>query len=201
MVKAIIFDIGGVVQSSDREQLYQELAGYVGVSVEEIREEFPRLVDPLGRGLITEKQFYQSLLGEFGKQKDIPPHSLFLEGQKTVHTNSDILNLITTLREKGYKIVALSNTIAVYTDNSRSKGFYDPFDLVILSHEVGMRKPEKEIYELTLQKLGILPKETVFIDDSLENIKGAEAVGIHGIHFTGDMQTLLRGLHSLGVEV
>ena len=57
------------------------------------------------------------------------------------------------------------------------------FDLVISSYNVKMKKPNAEIYNYTLKKLGIEPEEAVFIDDLEENVKGAEVVGIKSIIF------------------
>ena len=56
------------------------------------------------------------------------------------------------------------------------------FDVVIDSSEVGMRKPSRAIYELTLERLGgVAPDEAVFLDDVASNVEGAQAAGLHGI--------------------
>jgi putative hydrolase of the HAD superfamily len=58
------------------------------------------------------------------------------------------------------------------------------FDLIVDSSEVGMRKPEPEIYLLTCEKLGVKPERAAFVDDIPTNIEGASAVGLHAIQFT-----------------
>jgi glucose-1-phosphatase len=60
----------------------------------------------------------------------------------------------------------------------------DAFDSIVVSAEVGLIKPGPAIYELSLDQLGILPKEAVFLDDLIENIHGAQAVGMKAVHFT-----------------
>jgi len=60
----------------------------------------------------------------------------------------------------------------------------DAFDSIIVSAEVGLIKPGPEIYHLALDQLGVLPGEAVFIDDLIENIHGAEAVGMKAVLFT-----------------
>jgi HAD superfamily hydrolase (TIGR01509 family) len=57
------------------------------------------------------------------------------------------------------------------------------FDELSFSCELGKNKPEPEIYEICLSRLGLLPNECLFVDDSLENVEGAIKVGIHAIHF------------------
>ena len=59
----------------------------------------------------------------------------------------------------------------------------DAFDHILISAEVGMVKPNAEIYTLSLQMLDVQPEQAVFIDDFVENIEGAKAVGMHAIHF------------------
>ena len=64
-------------------------------------------------------------------------------------------------------------------------GWQDMFDVVVISGEVGLRKPEPEIYELTCDRLGLQPTECVFVDDIPDNVEGARAVGITAIqHFS-----------------
>ncbi len=74
------------------------------------------------------------------------------------------------------------------------------FEGILVSGDEGMRKPYAEIYELMLSRYSINPNEAVFIDDSLNNIKGCEAVGISGIHFK-DSNTLAEELKSFGIKL
>jgi epoxide hydrolase-like predicted phosphatase len=69
----------------------------------------------------------------------------------------------------------------------------DAFDHIVVSSEVSMVKPARDIYSLSLEGLGVKAEESIFIDDFIENIEGAEAVGMHGIHFRepeGCMRTI-----------
>jgi epoxide hydrolase-like predicted phosphatase len=76
------------------------------------------------------------------------------------------------------------------------------FDTVVLSSEVGMIKPEREIYELTADRLGVSPEACVMIDDLASNIQGAEAVGMRGIicantrQCESELRQLLGGDHA-----
>lgn len=91
--------------------------------------------------------------------------------------------------KKTHKVFLLSNTnglhfleIEKYLQKMYNMSSYALFDQVFLSHEMGFRKPNIDIYEQVLMKSGVAPESTVFVDDVLENAKGAELVGIDGYH-------------------
>jgi 2-haloacid dehalogenase len=69
---------------------------------------------------------------------------------------------------------------------------------LVLSHEVGLLKPDPRIYELALQRFGLRAERTVFIDDIPTNVDGARAAGLHGIHYQNPDQLRLE-LTKLGV--
>ncbi|HUC19945.1 MAG TPA: HAD-IA family hydrolase, partial [Candidatus Polarisedimenticolaceae bacterium] len=69
-----------------------------------------------------------------------------------------------------------------------SNDLRDLFDVVVTSQEVGVMKPQPEIFHLTLDRLGVKPDEAVFIDDREDNVRGGEAVGIHSILYKNTAQ-------------
>jgi epoxide hydrolase-like predicted phosphatase len=75
------------------------------------------------------------------------------------------------------------------------------FDAIVISGDVGMHKPEPEIFHLGAEKIGIAPDECVFVDDLKENIAGAEAVGMTGILHRGSDQTVPELERLLGVSL
>jgi HAD superfamily hydrolase (TIGR01509 family) len=68
----------------------------------------------------------------------------------------------------------------------------------VLSYEVGLMKPDRRIYELTLRRFGLTAAQTVFVDDVLANVEGARAAGLHGIHYQNPEQ-VRQELTKLGV--
>jgi len=72
----------------------------------------------------------------------------------------------------------------------------DSFDDMSISAEVGLAKPDRMIYQLALDRLGVEAEQTIFIDDFDENIRGARELGIHGIHFQ-DPQIVIEELKDL----
>jgi putative hydrolase of the HAD superfamily len=77
---------------------------------------------------------------------------------------------------------------------SRSAGSAAPvgalFDVIVISAEEGVRKPDARIFERTLARLGVAPDEAVFVDDFPVNVAGARAAGLHALQFTGTPETI-----------
>jgi 2-haloacid dehalogenase len=100
---------------------------------------------------------------------------------------------------KAYNIYALTNWSAETFPKALAKfPWLNWFEGILVSGEEGIRKPHKAIYELMLNRYNINPSEAIFIDDSLKNIEGCEAVGIKGIHYT-DAEALRFALSELEI--
>jgi FMN phosphatase YigB (HAD superfamily) len=94
----------------------------------------------------------------------------------------------------------LSNTNAIHMDYILERyTFLDDFDAHILSHEVGLLKPDAAIYRYTLDKYGLTAERTVFLDDLATNVEGARRVGMQAIHFLNPEQARAE-LTKLGVS-
>lgn len=83
------------------------------------------------------------------------------------------------LRAAGVRVAVLSNSWGNTYPHERFSGLFDP---VVISAEVGLRKPHAEIYRLTLQRLDVAAERAVFIDDAEPNVLGAQAVGMRALH-------------------
>ncbi len=103
--------------------------------------------------------------------------------------------LVVKLRGR-YKLGILSN--ASFRQARELGDLYDAFDAIVLSEEVGTSKPKKEAYEKVLSDLGVSPEEAIFIDDSLENVKGAERLGMKSVLYE-DPKKLKESLRKMGV--
>jgi putative hydrolase of the HAD superfamily len=96
-----------------------------------------------------------------------------------------VFDWIGELRRAGLRIGILSNLPHPIGQSLRAtRGFLDPFDHVTFSCELGVIKPEREIYEHALRGLGVAAAEALFIDDREDNIVGARDVGLHAELFT-----------------
>ena len=116
-----------------------------------------------------------------------------------IHETVEILQ---QLKHTGkYRLYALTNWSAETFPHALERfEFFKLFEGVVVSGEEKMRKPSAEFYKIILDRYRLDPSTTVFIDDSLRNVKGAEALGITGIHFHNPSQ-LKDELRRLGIEI
>ncbi len=105
--------------------------------------------------------------------------------------------LVEKLKEN-YKLAILSNASLREVREIGKMSEY--FDAVVLSSETGFGKPKKEAYEITLSKIGATPKETIFIDDTHENIEGAKKAEIEAVLYRGTKQ-LKKDLKERGIRL
>ena len=104
----------------------------------------------------------------------------FLEMIDSVHQEN--VNLALKLKQKGYPIYLLSNFPGDQFEKYRlQNSFLNEFDDRIISGDVGLAKPDIKIYQLAIKKFNLNPEESLFIDDKIENTKGAEQAGIKTI--------------------
>ena len=97
-------------------------------------------------------------------------------------------------RAHGLRTALLSNSWG--TEGYPRERWDEMFDAVVISGEVGLRKPQPEIYRYTADQLGVVPQACVFVDDLAHNVRGATAVGMAGIHHS-DAPTTIRELEAL----
>ena len=94
------------------------------------------------------------------------------------------VEILKRLKKAGYPLYGFSNWSAETFPYARAKyDFFDLFDDMVISGEVGFAKPEPEIYEILLKKIGRPAHECLFIDDSLPNIQQANKIGFATVHF------------------
>ena len=104
----------------------------------------------------------------------------FLEMIDSVHQEN--VDLALNIKQKGYPIYLLSNFPGDQFEKYRlQNSFLDEFDDRIISGDVGLAKPDIKIYQLAIKKFNLNPEESLFIDDKIENTRGAEQVGIKTI--------------------
>lgn len=109
--------------------------------------------------------------------------------------------ILETLHAAGVPLYALTNWSAeTYPYAEEIYGFLGRFRGVVVSGRIGLIKPDREIYDHTIARFGVVPGRTVFIDDSAKNVAGAEAAGLRALHFTGP-EALARDLAALGLPV
>ncbi len=110
----------------------------------------------------------------------------------------DLIALIQSLRPR-YKTGIISNAMPDAREDLKDRINDDTFDVMVFSGEEGIRKPNAEIYQLALKRIGAQPHEAVFVDDVLANVEAAREVGMQGIQYVAELD-VVEALGGLGVE-
>ena len=189
-IKAIIFDLEGVLMKTKDADLYLSVANALETPYGSVREiYFSEMNDQVDLGLFTQEQFEENVINMLGLE---PKKIKILQQVHEEQTFIDSLMLekIKSLKKK-YKIGLLSN----YSTSMRNKiekewRIGDAFDAIIISSEVGVIKPDPAIFELMMERLGSQAHESVLIDDRIKNIQGAENIGMRTIHYHDRAQTV-----------
>jgi epoxide hydrolase-like predicted phosphatase len=199
-IKSVIFDWGGVLIDDPRPGLLKYFADAFGLAQESYTPVHDLYLDEFHKGLISEEAFWQKVSRKLAKPMPEKP-SLWSDAFKSIYVpRPEVFAFVSSLRRSNYKTVLLSNTELPTVEFFRGLGYYDMFDLLVFSCEQGLVKPGPKIYEVTLERLGLKARQTVFTDDRQENIQGAKEVGINAVIFT-NLEQVKGEFSRLGVEV
>ena len=184
MIKAIIFDCFGVFIGNPYKIRVQALEQTDPQKAQQMHD-INRASD---RGLLGRKESAQQMAELIG----ISAEQFLAEQDRGEIRNEELVSYVKTLRPN-FKLAMLSNISSRERLDARFElgQLNELFDVVVASGDEGRIKPEPEIYEIALQRLGMLPDECVMIDDILEFCQGAEAVGIHAIQYITFQQAIL----------
>lgn len=188
-IHAIIWDIGGVLERTEDPAPRQMVADRLGFEVRELAHLIFGHTDNfrVQFGQITPEEHWDNVRVHLG----LSAVEIITVRQEFFAGDSLDMDLVTFIRElkQDYCTAVLSNYMAHLRKKITDQWeIGNAFNHLIISAEVGMMKPHPEIYKFALEKIEYAPEETVFIDDFVENIEGAEAAGMHGILFTSPKQ-------------
>jgi putative hydrolase of the HAD superfamily len=199
-VRAIISDFGGVLTGPLLDS-FVAYEGSSGISVQELGAAMGKIweregVHPLFEletGRMTEAAFLGALGEELTAQLGRPIH-LDGFGEKYfnhLHPNERVIDYMRELKDRGYLMAILTNNVREWEPLWRAKLPVDEiFGVIVDSGFVGMRKPEPEIYALTLERLGVPAHAALFIDDVELNCQAAGALGIRAVWFRSTDQAI-----------
>lgn len=159
------------------------------------------------RGTLTYEELLESLKGVLPERLIELLYRLYVKncfGKTEMPVFPEMYEVVSKLRDKGYKTYLLSNAAKDFYDYSRYIPAIGIMDGAVVSSDYGLLKPEKEIYETLFKKYGLNPAQCLFIDDVEENIKGAEKCGMEGIVFSPSFQSvfvLKEKLREKGIDI
>lgn len=189
-IRAVMFDLGGVLLRTDDPQPRVKLAHQYGITRDEL-----------------EKLVFASEISLKAESGEASPEDVWRYAQKTLRIvdeemtsfqdafwagdrlDTGLLALVQSLRGK-YRTILLSNAWLGMRKNVMQRfGSLDAFEMQVFSAEVGLRKPDPGIFQHVLDLLGADPEEVVFVDDFAENIQAARRLGLRTIQFRNSQQT------------
>ena len=200
MIKTIFFDIGGVLIDIHPERTYQYLSDSADVEVSMVKESFPwDAHDQYERGIMNNEDWFITYKDSLPQPCCLKRSDFWNAWKLLLGEEKNTVNILEALN-KQYSIWLLSNTNPKHIQDEIEKRYLFPslVNGAVYSFDVGVRKPEKEIYEIAMQRANANPQECLFIDDLLENIQAAKQIGIEGVHFISYEQ-LKQELVHLGI--
>ncbi|MCV9386498.1 HAD family hydrolase [Reichenbachiella ulvae] len=189
-IKAIIFDLGGVIINLDEVATVKAFAELANHSVEQVMQHY-QISDAFKQyemGLISSEAFRQeirTMMNTEATDSAIDQAWNAMLGAIPIERLQLMLDL-----QQNYEVMVLSNTNEIHEQAfnqtlrnvSGKNSLHDFAHQVYFSHRLNLRKPNKDIYEEVLRQSGFEAKDCIFLDDKKENLIGAESVGLHTFH-------------------
>jgi putative hydrolase of the HAD superfamily len=198
VIRAVISDFGGVLTTP----LIESFLAYqreTGIALEDLGTAMARLMEQDGgkhplfeleKGNLSEQEFIERLGAELGRKLDTMSSTYFAN----LHPNEPMIAYMRRLRADGLRLGLLTNNVREWEPLWRAKlpDVDELFEVVVDSGFVGMRKPEPEIYELTLERMGggLRFEECAFLDDIEVNCDAARALGMEAVRFHDNDQAI-----------
>ncbi|MEM4267729.1 MAG: HAD hydrolase-like protein [Candidatus Woesearchaeota archaeon] len=192
MIRAIVFDLGGVYFTDGFKSAISKFSRKLGIPPKKLRTE---LVHGIGKeyctGKISRKKFWQEFMKKFDVKYDY--EKLDTMWNSSYYINSELRGIVAKLRKK--YIVGILSSISkhkLYYLNERYNFFKD-FSYKQFSYVSKCTKSDLNTYKILIKKLNIKPNEILYIDDESEHLKVARKAGLKTIHFNNNLK-LIRDL-------
>lgn len=188
MIKTIIVDFGGVIARTEEPRPRHAWDERLGLPVGSVERaiHYSDLWVQAQLGRITPRAYWKGVA-----------ELLYMRGESIEELRQDyfsgdrlnykLIELIRDMKARGCPVILLSNDSVELETRLRKYGIYDLFDHVLISAMTGVMKPDPTAFRVALQAVNAAPAEAVFIDDSLTNVRAAQAMGIRALLFRPDM--------------
>lgn len=190
-IDAVIWDMGGVLLRSEHYQVREQLALRFKITEQELEHRVfnseSAMLATVGK--ISQVEHWRITALSLGLLEEEIQHfeEDFWAGDRC---DQELVGYIRSLKPR-YKVGLLSNAWIGTREMLKDKyGCLDAFDLAVFSYEVGLAKPDAQIYRYILEKMDVAPERTIFVDDFKLNVTAAQELGIIGIHFKGRNQVI-----------
>jgi putative hydrolase of the HAD superfamily len=182
--RAVIFDFGGVLCLHPDEPRWRRVAKTAGLPISEFMSAFWANRINYDAGRLEPADYWRGVLGRAFHESKLPE---LIRGEIELWNQYDqrIFEWIGQLRSAGLRTAILSNLPRVLGEElRRTRGFLEHFDHVTFSYELGVVKPQPEIYLDAIRGVGVEPSEALFLDDRPDNVEGSIEVGMPALLYT-----------------
>jgi len=190
-IRAIVFDIGGVLEITPDLGVTARWEQQLGLMPGEMDQRLGDVWRGGSIGTISEEAVHKRI-AEIMKMSEAQVNAMMddMWRQYLGTPNVKLMEYFSSLRPK-YQTAILSNSFVGAREKEQERyGFDEMCDFIVYSHEVGMSKPDQRIYALTCERLGLPPQEVIFLDDHEEPVDAAREFGMHGILFKDNAQAI-----------
>jgi len=190
-IKAIIFDMGGVILRTEDKSSRTALAQRFGLTRGEIEDLVFNSPSAIAAtvGQIGEREHWQIVWDSLKVAEEERPacEAAFWDGDVL---DGDLLDFLRS--QQGKRTTALLSNAWPGARDALTYHYpcIDAFDVSVFSYEVKLAKPDPAIYRLILDRVGVQPQQAIFLDDNIDNIASAGKMGIHAIRFLNTTQAL-----------
>ncbi|KEY57242.1 glucose-1-phosphatase [Serratia sp. DD3] len=182
-----IFDLGNVIVDIDFKRVLGVWSNLSGVPLATLSDRFSmgEIFQQHERGEVSDEEFAEKLCAEMGIGLSFEQ---FAAGWQAVFVSlrPEVIDIMHRLRSEGHRVVVLSNTNRLHCDYwpQHYPEVAEAADHLYLSQDIGMRKPDANIYQYVLKAENTPADQAVFFDDVAANVAAAKALGIEGVQVT-----------------
>ena len=197
MIKAVVFDFDDVIRRWDSDETYaiERRHGLArGCIFEKLSD--PRLISQVTTGAISDEEWRDTVAAQLASQYGDRARDAVREwGLRIGDLDTDVIDVVRTLRSR-FTIALLSNATSRLRSDLAAHGIADDFDYIFSSSEIGVAKPDPEVFAFVGRTLGVTPSEWLFIDDIAGNVSAADELGIRS-HLYTNLPDLVEWLEEL----
>jgi len=195
-IAAVIFDCGQVITHAQDKDIARAMAALLGIAWEDFPKAYASVRGEYDRGSLDAQTYWGMVAAPFGKKvdRDLAARLAVLDMDSWFSINIAVIDIIIRLKKEGYRLLMLSNMNWEGKERmfgsarvAQGRDWIAAFDEILLSCDLGLIKPEPEIYRVCLEKARAEPECCLFIDDMPGNIAAAQEAGMHTILFKEGM--------------
>lgn len=186
VIRGVLFDFGGVLTLPQDQELFRAMIRYARIAPDEFLASYRNHRFEFDRGSVDRLGYWRRVCEEnkvtFNRR--VADNLALLDIKSWTNPNDALLAWAGRLRDADIRVGVLSNMPADYLEDiRRTCPWLDDFDPVVVSGVERANKPEKAIYLNALSRMGLDKKDVLFIDDTAENVAGAERAGIAALQY------------------